>query len=248
MKRRDIAIYAVCSVSLQLAACVDPTDEVTTSAEQASFGGTLGSVVGSPVGGGGTTGATNAHTPSCAPSSAPDMSFSWTAPTSGTYTFTTVTTLTASFDTVLEVRDFETGASLGCNDDSSGTLQSTVSVNLPIGRTVRVVVDGFGGSNGAFSLSIAGDPGPVSRYYVCGYALPGFGCNNGRNSRLVNAVDMTNAITTCRIAQPPDRPDFCLVLDRDGATSTDESQCTDAGGSWRPTRNCCNFLGEASCP
>src|ERR1051325_10672301 len=143
MRHRCIAIYAVCSASLQLAGCVAPSEpdqEGTASTEQASFGGNLGSVVGNPVGGGGTTGATNAHKPSCAPSSAPDMSFAWTAPTTGPYTFTTVTSLTTPFDTVLEVRNFETGDSLGCNDDSAGTLQSTVTVNLMIGTTVRVVV------------------------------------------------------------------------------------------------------------
>lgn len=91
-------------------------------------------------------------------------------------------------------------------------------------------------------------PMPTSRRYLCGYALPGFGCNNGRSHTVLDAVDMTSAITACHVAQPADRPDFCLVLDQTGTAATDERQCTAAGGSWRPASVCCNFLGSVSCP
>jgi hypothetical protein len=198
-----------------------------------------------------TTGLTNDNqpAPACASSNAPDLAYSWTAPTTGTYTFTTVQNPPApTFDTVLEIRNFTTGASLGCNDDSAGTPQSTVSVNLSIGQTVRIVVDGFSGSSGPFRLSISGNSGTGGRNYRCGYALAGFGCNNGRANTLIAAADMTAAISACHIAQPPNLPDFCYVLDADGAAPTDASQCAAAGGSWRPGNSCCNFFGSTSCP
>jgi hypothetical protein len=59
---------------------------------------------------------------------------------------------------------------------------------------------------------------------------------------------MTTAVTACHLAQPPDRPDFCYVLDAEGTTPTDASQCAAVGGSWRPTNSCCNFFGTTSCP
>ena len=215
---------------------------------QDSFGGALGSVIGSPVASNNTAGLTNEHTPTCVSSTAPDLSYAWTAPATGTYTFTTVSSLGASFDTVLQLRDFATGASLGCNDDSAGTLQSTVSASLAIGATIRIVVDGFSTASGPFRLSISGPPGGTGRNYTCGYALPGFGCNNGRASTTLLAADMTAAISACHIAQPPNLPDFCYVLDRDGAAPSDASQCAAAGGSWRPGNSCCNFFGSVSCP
>jgi hypothetical protein len=97
-------------------------------------------------------------------------------------------------------------------------------------------------------LSINGAGGTGGRSYRCGYALAGFGCNNGRANTLIAAADMTAAISACHIAQPPNLPDFCYVLDADGAAPTDASQCAAAGGSWRPGNSCCNFFGSTSCP
>jgi hypothetical protein len=231
--------------------CVDSGDNNNLStAEQASFGEALGSVVGNPVASNNTAGLVNDHQPTCAPSSAPDLSYVWTSPATGTYTFSTVgsSATTSPFDTILEVRNFNTGGSLGCNDDSAGTLQSTVSVNLTIGQAVKIVVDGYSTSSGTFRLSIAGAGGAIGRNYVCGYALAGYGCNNGRASTAIVAADMTAAISACHIAQPPNLPDFCLVLDRDGTAPTDQSLCVAGGGSWRPTNSCCNFFGSTSCP
>lgn len=240
--------------SLCLAACVELDEEIEgdsdehSSVAQASFGGNLGSVIGSPVATSNTSGLINEHQPTCAPSNAPDLAYSWTAPSTGTYTFSTGSGSSGSFDTVLEVRNFTTGASLRCNDDSNGTRFSTVSVSLSIGQTVRVVVDGYGSSAGPFSLSISGPGGTVGRNYQCGYALAGYGCNNGRANTVIVSADMTSAISACRIAQPPNLPDFCYVLDRDGTAPTDAQQCGAAGGSWRPGNSCCNFLGSTSCP
>jgi hypothetical protein len=149
------------------------------------------------------------------------------------------------FDGCFGVRQYNTGASLGCNDDSNGTLQSTVSVSLAGGQTVMIVVDGYSTSSGPFQLNIGG---ASTRHYTCGYALPGYGCDNGRDHRFAVAADMTAAITACRAAQPATEPDFCYVIDTDGGTSTDVSECSAASASWRSGNNCCNFLGTLSCP
>jgi hypothetical protein len=87
-----------------------------------------------------------------------------------------------------------------------------------------------------------------ARNYVCGYALPGFGCNNGRNHAFVTASDMTTAIAACHDAQLPGYTDFCYVADADGPAATDASSCSAASASWRPGNSCCNFNGTSSCP
>lgn len=252
MKQYRVLVGVSWSALLCLAGCMEPGLEPgdvdnSASIEQASFGGDLGNVLGDPVTSNNTAGLTNDHQPTCVWSSAPDLGYSWTAPSTGVYTFSTVSTLATTFDTVLQIRDFN-GGSLGCNDDSSGTLQSTVSVNLSIGQNIKIVVDGYGTSSGPFRLKIVGPGGAVGRSYRCGYALPGYGCNNGRASTTVVVADMTAAIGSCHIAQPPNLPDFCYVLDLDGTAPTDASQCAAAGGSWRPNYSCCNFLGSTSCP
>ena len=175
-------------------------------------------------------------------SAAVDMAYTWTAPSAGNYTFNT---LGSSFDTILEIREYNTGASLGCNDDSNGTLQSTVSASLAAGQTVMIVVDGYGTASGPFELNIEGS---AARNYTCGYALPGYGCDNGRNHAFVRSADMTAAIAACHAAQLTGYTDFCYVIDTDGATSTDVSECSAAPATWRSGNSCCNFRGTKSCP
>lgn len=84
--------------------------------------------------------------------------------------------------------------------------------------------------------------------YTCGYALPGFGCNNGRGHIDLHADTMSAAIAACHAAQPASQPDFCYVKHAEGATPTDPTQCAAAGGSWRASSLCCNFQGTLSCP
>lgn len=243
MKLYQVYPIATFAVMLNLGGCMEPsTNDDNASVEQFSFGSDLGVSLGSPVTTNSTIGRTNDYQPSCVSSStAPDMAYTWTAPSSGTYTFNT---FGSSFDTVLEVRQYNTGASLGCNDDSSG-LQSSVSTSLAAGQTVLVVVDGYGASSGSFQLNIGGS---AARHYTCGYALPGWGCDNGRNHAFVVAADMTAAIAACHTAQLPGYTDFCYVIDGDGATSSDVSECAAAPASWRSGNNCCNFMGTLSCP
>lgn len=101
-----------------------------------------------------TAGKTNDYGPSCGVSNhAPDVSYTWTAPADGSYTFSTAG---SSFDTVLHVRSAATPmATLACNDDFGGTLQSSVTLTLRAGASVIIVVDGHAELSGSFALSIA---------------------------------------------------------------------------------------------
>lgn len=89
---------------------------------------------------------------------------------------------------------------------------------------------------------------PVTRTYVCGYALPGYNCDNGRISSIINASGMSAAIAACPAARPSGYTDSCYVIDRTGGTTADSVSCAAAGGSWRPGNSCCNFKGSLSCP
>jgi hypothetical protein len=113
----------------------------------------IGSSLGSPVVTSSTCGAANQYSPSCAYSSAPDLAYVWTAPYSDTFTFTT---FGSSYDTILHIYDRTTGAALGCNDDSRGTVQSSLSISLSANQPLRIVVDGYAGSCGNFNLNISG--------------------------------------------------------------------------------------------
>lgn len=125
--------------------------------EQETFGGDLGQSTGSPVATGNTCGRSNDFTPTCSYSDGtPDLSYTWTAPYTGVFTFST---LGSSLDTILEVRRDGDLQSLGCNDDASGTIQSELTLNLTAGQKVRAIIDGYGyGTCGNHRLNISGTP------------------------------------------------------------------------------------------
>jgi hypothetical protein len=106
---------------------------------------------------GSTIGRPNALLASCSPSLAGDVLYSFTAPEAGTYTFSTVLAST-TYDTALLILATPDCAApeLACNDDAAfpTELRSTVSVALESGQTVGIAVDGYGGSEGAYQLSI----------------------------------------------------------------------------------------------
>lgn len=126
---------------------------IVGAAEQADSAGDLGTVLGSAVASGSTLGMSNGHQPSCASSEAPEATYTWTAPSDGSYIFTT---FGSGFDTVLEIRT--STQILGCNDDSNRTTQSTVNVPLWAGQTVEIVIDGYGSAAGSYELNIARIP------------------------------------------------------------------------------------------
>lgn len=88
----------------------------------------------------------------------------------------------------------------------------------------------------------------LARGYQCGYALPGYNCNNGRRSTFISAASLSAAIAACPSFRPAGYTDTCYTLAQDGGISTDPSECAAAGGSWRPGNSCCNFRGTLSCP
>jgi hypothetical protein len=83
---------------------------------------------------------------------APDVTYQWMAPAAGSYV---IDTSGSSYDTVLYVRDGScSGTELACNDDTGGTLQSQVTVNLAASQTILIVVDGYAGASGSYNLHI----------------------------------------------------------------------------------------------
>ncbi|WP_437835320.1 MXAN_6577-like cysteine-rich protein [Sorangium sp. So ce1153] len=105
---------------------------------------------------GNTSGLDNYLQASCASGESPEVSYSFTAPADGRYTFNTTG---STFDTVLHVHDGScTGTSLGCNDGSGSASQ--VVTPLVAGQTAYVVVDGAYGAAGAYTLNVTGIPAP----------------------------------------------------------------------------------------
>lgn len=106
---------------------------------------------------------------SCGVPGGTDVSFVWTAPFAGRFSFDTAG---SSFDTLLGVFDGACfGPELACDDDSGGDLSSRVELDLFGGQTVTAVVDSFGQNFGEAVLNINevmidnqcpdGDFGPV---------------------------------------------------------------------------------------
>jgi hypothetical protein len=158
--RKSALLWLLCQ-ALALSACgpefeTDVAPEPLATQEQRAYGGNLNRAIGSAVATRQTCGLSNDFTPTCASSSsAPEVAYTWTAPWTANYTFTTHG---SNFDTVLEVRPYnDTSASLGCNDDSGGSLQSSVTTHLTAGQTVYVIVDGYGASCGTSQLNITSD-------------------------------------------------------------------------------------------
>ncbi|WP_437578046.1 MXAN_6577-like cysteine-rich protein [Sorangium sp. So ce887] len=107
---------------------------------------------------GNTSGLDNHLVSPCSTSDSPEVSYSFTAPVDGRYTFDTVG---SSFDTVLHVHDGScTGPSLGCNDNGMPSSQAVVSTPLSAGQTAYVVVDGAFENSGAYKLNVSGLPAP----------------------------------------------------------------------------------------
>ena len=111
----------------------------------------------------GTTSGTSVLAGSCSSSgSAPERVFQWTPTVSGTATIQTCGAGT-SFDTVLYMRSGVCASgpevAAGCNDDacpnSTGLFRaSRITSSVTAGKTYFIVVDGFGLSQGNFTLTV----------------------------------------------------------------------------------------------
>jgi hypothetical protein len=95
-----------------------------------------------------TVGQDNDSVPPCHPSghTAPDVLHSFTAPSAGTYTFTS----TGFYNTLYVAADTCSGASMGCDWGYT----SNVSVTLTAGQTVIIVVDGYTYHEGNYVLTV----------------------------------------------------------------------------------------------
>jgi hypothetical protein len=100
---------------------------------------------------GDNTGGLDSYHPSCGGGGGNEIPYSFTAPTNGSYSFSLAG---STYDTLLAVVS-SSCAELGCNDDSGGPT-SLVSTTLRSGQTVYMVVDGFAGATGAFTLTVTG--------------------------------------------------------------------------------------------
>jgi hypothetical protein len=93
--------------------------------------------------------------------------FAWTPSQSGTATISTCGAGTTSFDTVVYVRTGTcggAGAALACDDDGAGCATasdpqkaSRVQLAVTAGTTYFIVVDGYNGARGSFTLNVAVD-------------------------------------------------------------------------------------------
>jgi hypothetical protein len=112
-----------------------------------------------------TTAATSTGdpTPSCGPGFGKGVWYQYTAPVDGVLA---VDTYGSGFDTVLALYSGSCGAlaQLGCNDDGSGTLQSSITNAATAGTTYYMLAGGYGGSSGSlvFHLRFAGVPPTIA--------------------------------------------------------------------------------------
>ncbi|MEG5042579.1 MULTISPECIES: bluetail domain-containing putative surface protein [unclassified Microcoleus] len=102
--------------------------------------------------------------------------WSWTAPSSGTFT---IDTKNSNFDTYLSVFTGSAVDSLsliGSNDDGGGNATSLINLNATAGTTYQIAVDGFSSATGAIQLNIAVPP-PANDNFANSIALTGSTAN-----------------------------------------------------------------------
>src|SRR5438128_3564244 len=156
-----------------LLAGVAPTSTTTTSTTTTTLPGRCTSPPVIPAQGGtfsGTTSGTSSLAGSCGSSgTAPEQVFQWTPTVSGTATIQTCGAGT-TFDTVLYLRSGACASgpevAAGCNDDACTNATglnraSRITPTVTAGQTYFIVVDGYGGAQGTFSLTIT-PPGPTT--------------------------------------------------------------------------------------
>ncbi|MCA9604235.1 MAG: lamin tail domain-containing protein [Myxococcales bacterium] len=183
----------------------------------------LVSVTGDAVATGTTVGETNEVAPSCDyfGSGTGDATFSWTAPSTGMWTFDT---FGSDFDTVLSVH---TGAScdaateVECNDDvaTGSSTRSRVDMMLTAGDTVTLAIDGFDiGDEGNYVLSINPTPTVTSEAGACANAT-----DDDRDGD-VDCAD-SDCVTEPRCSETGDECGNSTDDDGDGDVDCADSDC-----------------------
>jgi hypothetical protein len=164
----------VVASSLMFLACQSADTLEPGDLGEVSQGISLGSVLGNGVVSGSTCGLNDGITPACAPSSASDISHTWTAPSTGTFTFSTTG---SAFQTVLVVAPFATPFSpLGCSANGSS---SSLGLPLTAGSQLIITIDGFAALCGNYQLNITKNcPSSCTTPPPCGVS-PGVCTVNG---------------------------------------------------------------------
>lgn len=87
---------------------------------------------------------------SCNGGSSRDISYVWTVPATGSYSFSTSG---SNFDTVLQIRHLsDTASIMGCNDDYGSGLQSKITLSgLVKGVKLLIIIEGYAGEYGNFA-------------------------------------------------------------------------------------------------
>jgi hypothetical protein len=121
----------------------------------------------------GTTSGASALAGACANSAtSPERVYRWTPASSGNAVVQTCGASGTSYDTVVYVRQTgcASGAEIACNDDTGGCGTATntyhgsrVTPQVVAGATYYIVVDGYGGRSGSYTVNvIAPGPGPTA--------------------------------------------------------------------------------------
>lgn len=184
--------FLACGLSLIVTGCEGADDALDDESngeniETTSQAFSLGSSLGKPVYSSNTCGLNNGVTPGCTASSASDMSFQWTAPSSGTFTFSTSG---SSFDTVLVIADYSSPSSvLACAGSVSGTGGESVSLALASGKQLLVTVDGYASLCGPFKLNITKNCTFNGQSYQDGQSVAsGVRCSSKYNGYCIGGV------------------------------------------------------------
>lgn len=132
-------------------------EAVTLDAETAPPAGDRALAIGVPRQGN-TAAATDRITPTCgsAPGS-PDETWTFTPEVSGTYDIH----VDSAYDGVLAIYPQGGQAPIDCNDDAGSTRASHLSVALSAGVTYDVVIDGYHGQSGTYTVTVTGGGGGV---------------------------------------------------------------------------------------
>lgn len=111
----------------------------------------LGSALGAGVVSGSLQGWSDSYSGMCGGATEPDKAYTWTAPATGTYRFSTQG---SSFDTILSLYSSCAGTELVCNDDDpGGGTTSSLNRSFVAGESVVIVIDTLSGS-GSYTLAI----------------------------------------------------------------------------------------------
>lgn len=237
---RQLYTTAFLLSALGLAACSLSDEEpetLGTTVQSIS----LGSALGVPVYESSTCGMYNGVTPSCTYSNASDITFGWTAPSSGTYR---ITTTGSSFDTALVIRRYSSPSSqLACRNSWSGTTGEVVfGLALSAGQQILITVDGYASLCGNFKLNITKEcqdcySGP------CRTAS----CSINGQCTVSNSPSGTSCAASdsdpCTEAEVCDGAGHCLATSYTYASCDDGDDCTsgdtcNGGGTCSGTYTC----------